>query len=652
MTALLPHHRALIEASSITSEVAADRGYWSATEPGQLREFGDHQRQLVPALVIPTWTVHGRVAFSQLRPDDPRVEGKPRKYELPVGCRLVIDVPPRVRPILADPRVPLLITEGARKADAAVSAGLHAIDLVGVWGWRGTNEHGGKVALPDHHEIAWNDRRVFLCFDSDVMTKLEVWNALRQYREFLRSRDADVQVIYLPGRPDGAKVGLDDFLAAGHGTNELWALAGPELRKPSGASGEAVVQIRRALLKDAQDTRDTSGPAREEVPGSGGLLHRGVAAILFGERGQGKSSVGLAIGMGAAAEGERVLYLDRENGASLTRERVEAILDANPEWGDPLADERFVGRHYPALDQNWRPDDFGEAVAGEGFTVVLYDSTREMLTQLGLDPNSDADLSRLHDLLVTPLRRRGVAVALMDNVGHAATHRPKGSGAKLDAAEQAFKVTTSSKFSAVEVGLISIVCSRSRYGDQDRQWTMRVGGGVWELPEATSEAPDARQARKVRERIEAFRLACVAALRDRGPLGRDPLLSAVRKRGVTAGKTQRGWLSELAADPASGIVFDAANGYDLAPSGPPGPESRTNPGPTPSEDDPGPPGPPRRGDHGPGSLVPTPRPTVLSAAGQQRGAGNAVPDDGLDDAKRAEVEALAREYFARKESGS
>src|SRR5581483_4797337 len=199
--------------------------------------------------------------------------------------------------------------------------------------------------------------------------------------------------------------------------------------------GIGVEQVRRALLDDAQDTRDASGPAREEVPGTSGLLHRGVASVWFGERGQGKSTALLAAGMGAAATGERVLYLDRENGGALTRQRIETLFDAHPDWGDLLNDERFCGRHYAEMDRDWPGETFGAAVAGIGFTVVIYDSAREWLAQIGLNPDKD-DVTRFLNLAVTPLIRRGVAVALSDNVGVEDKTRPKGSGSKLDALPQ------------------------------------------------------------------------------------------------------------------------------------------------------------------------------------------------------------------------
>jgi len=71
---------------------------------------------------------------------------------------------------------------------------------------------------------------VYLVFDSDVMTKASVHAALARLKEFLESRGAEVFIVYLPPGPDGAKVGLDDYLASGHGADGLLALAEPTLR--------------------------------------------------------------------------------------------------------------------------------------------------------------------------------------------------------------------------------------------------------------------------------------------------------------------------------------------------------------------------------------------------------------------------------------
>jgi hypothetical protein len=229
---LLDHHAELLRASAIAEEVAQQRGYWSATAPRQLeRLFGGTQRKLVPALVIPTLDVRGEVCFCQLRPDSPRViKGRTRKYELPWQAKMALDVPPAARDAVGDPRVPLLVTEGVRKGDSAVSAGLCAIDLVGVWTWRGRNEHDGLAVLSDWEYIALNGRDVFLAFDSDAMTKREVHAALERLWRLLSGRGARLRVVYLPSGEFGAKTGLDDYLAADHDRDDLLALAVDELR--------------------------------------------------------------------------------------------------------------------------------------------------------------------------------------------------------------------------------------------------------------------------------------------------------------------------------------------------------------------------------------------------------------------------------------
>lgn len=220
---LLPQHQALLDGSAISEDVARARGYWSASKPGDLNGRFTGMQKRVPGLVIPVHNVYGDEAFCQLRPDDPREkDGKPLKYETPGKTRMVLDVPPATRPHLGNPKVTLWITEGIRKADSLVTAGLKAIALLGVWNWRGTNEHGGKTALPDWHDIALNDRKVVLAFDSDSFQNESVHKAVEELGRWLEHRGANLCFAYLPS--DGGKVGVDDYLAAGHSKDELVAL--------------------------------------------------------------------------------------------------------------------------------------------------------------------------------------------------------------------------------------------------------------------------------------------------------------------------------------------------------------------------------------------------------------------------------------------
>ena len=172
--------------------------------------------------MIPLWGVVGERVGAQLRPDDPRMlHGRAVKYETRAGSKMVLDVPPAVRPHLGDPRRPLVITEGPIKADAAVTAGLDCVALLGVWAWRGSNDDGGKIALADWEYVALNDRLVVIAFDSDAMLKPSVYDALVRLAGFLGHRGAQVTYVYLPAGDAGTKVGLDDWLAAGNTATAL-----------------------------------------------------------------------------------------------------------------------------------------------------------------------------------------------------------------------------------------------------------------------------------------------------------------------------------------------------------------------------------------------------------------------------------------------
>ena len=194
----------------------------------------------MPALLIPVWNAWDQIKTYQIRPDMPRAgrDGRIVKYETAAGTRMVVDVPPRARPLLGDPGLPLFVTEGARKADAAVSHGLCCVGVLGVWNFRGTNEQGGKTALPDWEQVALNNRDVYVAYDSDVTAKPGVRAALARLKAFLEGHGAAVSIVYLPPVEGGGKVGLDDFLAAGNSVADLLTHASRELPPPPPGEGE------------------------------------------------------------------------------------------------------------------------------------------------------------------------------------------------------------------------------------------------------------------------------------------------------------------------------------------------------------------------------------------------------------------------------
>jgi hypothetical protein len=154
----------------------------------------------------------------------PDTRGRPRKYEAPRGAKLTLDTHPFARDALGDAGVPLWITEGQKKGDAALSAGAACVVVLhGVWAWK-------KYAIPAWEVITLRDRAVYLAFDSDARTNPKVQQALRRLRAFLASRGAHVRIIHLDPCPDGRKMGLDDALAAGITLTELAGRSTESLR--------------------------------------------------------------------------------------------------------------------------------------------------------------------------------------------------------------------------------------------------------------------------------------------------------------------------------------------------------------------------------------------------------------------------------------
>jgi hypothetical protein len=230
----------MIQNSGVTPEVAAARGYRTVRSVDEVPEvFNREQRKLVPALLIPVWGVDATTQpiTYELRPAKPRPDGrtaragvdaKTRKYEFPGKQPKRLDVPRTCLAELGNPDVPLWITEGARKADAAASRGMCAVSIAGVWAFRSGNPDGGKTELPDFEKVAFNGRVVYVAFDSDVMTKAPVRQAIVRLAGLIERRGGFVHIVVLPSGPRGEKQGLDDLIAAGADQRDLMKLVQPE----------------------------------------------------------------------------------------------------------------------------------------------------------------------------------------------------------------------------------------------------------------------------------------------------------------------------------------------------------------------------------------------------------------------------------------
>jgi len=130
--------------------------------------------------------------------------------------------------VIEDVEVPLLITEGEKKALRACLAGIPTIGLGGVF-----NFMDGDKLLPDLEQFRLKGRTVYICFDSDAEQNVNIQTAEgRLSTELSQVRKADVFLARLPKLKGQDKTGLDDFIAS-EGEDAIYEVLqkAPQLRK-------------------------------------------------------------------------------------------------------------------------------------------------------------------------------------------------------------------------------------------------------------------------------------------------------------------------------------------------------------------------------------------------------------------------------------
>jgi putative DNA primase/helicase len=215
---------------------------------------GRSQNDLANTLRSGGWIFEGHQGVS-VKPDLPRknAEGKVIKYESPRGAgnqqlfvphvsiRIADGIMEKVGAVREHPELlpstaidrefwgwflstelPLIITEGAKKAAALISAGYPAIALNGVWGWgsnekdmfgeveRGSRGESLKILNPDLEPFL-NDREIVLAFDRDEspLTIKKVELAKTRFRQEVEGIVVGVTQLKWSGHK-----GIDDFIAA------------------------------------------------------------------------------------------------------------------------------------------------------------------------------------------------------------------------------------------------------------------------------------------------------------------------------------------------------------------------------------------------------------------------------------------------------
>jgi hypothetical protein len=122
-------------------------------------------------------------------------DGHKTKYLQPRGSAPRLYFVRRVLPLVMDPRAPLYLVEGAKKAITAGQLGLAAVGFNGIQGW---HVRGSRDLLPDFDRIPLEGRVVELVPDGDAATNPDVARGAAAFGQALSERGAEVRLVVLP----------------------------------------------------------------------------------------------------------------------------------------------------------------------------------------------------------------------------------------------------------------------------------------------------------------------------------------------------------------------------------------------------------------------------------------------------------------------
>lgn len=249
------------------------------------------------------------------------------------------------------------------------------------------------------------------------------------------------------------------------------------------ASPESLAEASRPpLLRRAVDLGQLIRegiPPVEYLPGEFArrIVYAAGVTGFTGHPDSGKTTFVCRLALDAMRHGQRVIYLDFENGSTGAARRFVALgADAG------LLSEQMVYVPFPgALDF----DELGRIWDAHEGALGVFDSTRGMLRCAGVGENDASEVATVFDPLVELALSREVPLLVIDHVAKAATSASgyaRGSGDKLAAVQGQWFVEKVRPFSETEIGEVKLTKWKAREGGLLSSQRLEVGDGNGNIP--------------------------------------------------------------------------------------------------------------------------------------------------------------------------
>jgi hypothetical protein len=274
----------------------------------------------------------------------------------------------------------------------------------------------------------------------------------------------------------------------------------------------------------------------DPLPPLAGLpfMHTGAAAVIVGPTGGGRSALIQAGFYDAARASLRAVYLGSEISEAEFNARAAALAAARGDDLDSALQRELAGVRYLDLAETilaaWSDPDTWVAGVTTAYELVGIDPVSAVASALMLDfDKSNDDWVRFFDKLIQPLTARGVAVLLVDNVGHAeeAKRRAKGASAKSDRADLTFSCSPSTQPAGLLVKAQKVRSVRAGFRRGDEWLFEKDTQRITPRGEVESRAPTFRPTRLMQRASEV--------IEDNDGLSRNAIRTAVGGRSENIG---------------------------------------------------------------------------------------------------------------------
>lgn len=363
----------------------------------------------------------------------------------------------------------IFLVEGEKDADRLRLQGLVATTPI----------EGAGSSLRGEYIAQFEGSSVVLLYDEDIAghKRREQWLAL------LGGRVSSLKVVKLPGLEFQEKSGQDvsDWLRNGHTIKELLELVekteGFQVKNEDVAQGLVTLNIQEFLTTTFPERKMILEPI---IPSQG-------LALLYSERGVGKTFLSLSIGYAVASGTSflkwkcetpvKVLYVDGEMPANLMQDRITKLMRG---FGVELKDPSYFRLVTPDRQEKGMPDistKYGQKLVED----VIWDAKLVILDNLstlasGMEEN-EADAWAPIQAWTLKLRQKGISVMLIHHAGR--NGKSRGTSRREDVLDTVIKLTRSDSYTVSEGASfeVHIQKARSFFGEDAEPFLATLNGG-------------------------------------------------------------------------------------------------------------------------------------------------------------------------------